>query len=635
MSYEVSCPSCGSAVIFAFDASIIRVCSSCRSLLVRDGARIENAGLVAELVSTPSLLLLGETGSYQGDSFQIVGRVQVEHPAGLWDEWRIAFSDGRLGWLAESLGRRHLLLDVDPGDLPAFSQCRPGERIRGRSAMMVIDVGVATVKTLEGELPQDLRPGETWNYADLAGPKGAFATIDFGDGEAARAMYLGRAATLEQLGLGHLGREAGFAKAAAQALQCPECRGALTLRLPDLSKRVACPYCGTLLAVEGSLQAIEAADKQNKLSFEPAFKLGAKARLDGVTWVVLGAMERSSGPSDYTRYSWREYLLHEPIRGFRWLVEDRGHWTVVDNAHAGDLEMGTKRRFGGQTFRHFVSSEARVDSLVGEFPWAVTRGEITQAADYIAPPLILSEESTATEFNLSLGRYIESADVAQAFGIAAPALPRKEGVHAAQPNPYQGRVGPLWLWFLALSAVLVVIFLFSATRSRTVFQTTVRLPPGAVSGSPQAVFISEPFQVTGSGNVRVKVYAPLDNSWLYLDGTLANTKAEAVGDFEMEAGFYRGADQDGAWSEGSGEAVAFLGGVPPGEYTLRLAPQWGVVGRSKRVLKDFQVEVRRGVPRASYLLIALVLIFLWPAWVTSRSSSFETARWSESDHAGS
>lgn len=635
MSYEVSCPGCGAEVIFAFDASIVRVCSACRSLLVRDGARIEDAGRVAELVSTPSLLRLGENGSYQGDSFQIVGRVQVEHPAGLWDEWRIAFSDGRFGWIAESLGRRHLLLDVEAGGLPAFREFGPGHNLKGRTPMIATEVGTATAKTLDGELPTDLRPGERWNYVDLAGPKGTFATIDFGDGETARAMYQGRAVTLEQIGLGHLAGEGGSTRAAAKALQCPECRGALTLRLPDLSRRVACPYCGTLLAVEGSLEAIEAADKQNKLSFKPAFPLGAKARLDGIAWVVLGAMERSSGGSEFGRHRWREYLLHQPARGFRWLVEDRGHWTVVDNAHAGDLGMGAKRTFGGRTFSHFVSSETSVDSLVGEFPWAVTRGETTKADDYIAPPLILSEESTATEFTVSLGRYVPRAEIAEAFGVAAPSLPRPEGVHAAQPNPYEGRPGALWAAFSLLAAVLVVIFLGLNMRSRTVYRAAVKLPPNAASGSPEAVFISEPFTLSGSGNVRVSLNAPLDNSWLYLDGTLASTRDAVVGDFDMEAGYFRGVDSGTAWSEGSGTAHKILGRVPAGEYTLRLAPQWGVVGVSNRKLTEYNIEVRRGVPSFSHLALALFLLFLWPAWITVRSWSFETARWSESDHGGS
>ena len=184
MSYETLCPNCGSAVVFAYDASIIRVCSACRSLLVRDGASIENAGRVAELVSTPSLLRLGETGSFQGDSFQIVGRVQVEHSAGVWDEWRIAFADGRYGWIAESLGRRHLLLDAEVKDLPKFRNCRPGDRLKAGLPMIVTEVGQAKAASLEGELPQDLRPNETWNYADLAGPKGVFGSIDFGEGPA-------------------------------------------------------------------------------------------------------------------------------------------------------------------------------------------------------------------------------------------------------------------------------------------------------------------------------------------------------------------------------------------------------------------------------------------------------------------
>jgi hypothetical protein len=346
-------------------------------------------------------------------------------------------------------------------------------------------------------------------------------------------------------------------------------------------------------------------------------------------------MERSAAGEEDERYRWREYLLHEPARGFRWLVEDRGHWAFVDNAHAGDLGAGIKKTFGGQTFSHFVSSETSVDSLVGEFPWAVTRGETTRAADYIAPPLILSEESTATEFTLSLGRYVPREEIAAAFGVPPANLPTPSGVHAAQPNPYEGRPGPLWTSFSILAAVVLVIFIALNARSRTVYVKTVQLPPTAVSGSPETVFISEPFTVSGWGNVRVALHAPLDNSWLYLDGTLASTGDAAVGDFDMEAGYFRGIESGTSWSEGSTTAHKFIGSVAPGEYTLRLAPQWGVVAVNGTRPTHYRIEVRRGVPSLSYFILALVLLFLWPAWITLRNWSFETMRWSESDHGGS
>ena len=633
MSYEVSCPSCGAAVVFAYDASIVRVCASCRSLLVRSGADIENAGVVAELVSTPSLLRLSEVGSYQGDSFEIVGRVQVAHPSGVWDEWRVAFPDGRYGWIAESLGRRHFLIDVDVKKLPRRGRCRPGEMVEAQGPMIVMEIGEARAKALEGELPEDLRPGETWGYADLAGPNGTFGTIDFGDSDAPRSLYVGREVTLDQIGLGHLAHQGESARAEATALQCPECRGALTLRLPDLSQRVACPYCGTLLAVEGALKAIEASNKKNILTFKPPFPLGAKARFDDASWVVLGMMERSSGLEDGGRYSWREYLLHEPARGFRWLVEDRGHWTLVENAHAGDLVRGDERVFGGRRYKHFVSTKTRVDSLAGEFPWAVTRGETTDASDYICPPMILSEESTGLEFTLSVGRYLERSEVETGFGLKSGTLLRPTGVHAAQPNPFKDRLPALWTQFLVMAATIIVIFMALSDRSKTVYEKTVRIPDGVATGSAEAVFISEPFDIAEGGNLQIEAAAPVNNSWLYLEGTVASTADDALADFDLEAGFYQGVEGGEAWSEGSSSATAFVGSVPAGRYTLRLAPQWGAVAANAPKLTSYRVSVRSNVLRGSYLLIALGLLFLWPIVVTLRSSSFETTRWSESDHA--
>jgi hypothetical protein len=178
-----------------------------------------------------------------------------------------------------------------------------------------------------------------------------------------------------------------------------------------------------------------------------------------------------------------------------------------------------------------------------------------------------------------------------------------------------------------------VVFVGLRAQSKTVYQKTVRLSPAAASGSAESVFISEPFSLTGRGNLEVRVNATLDNSWLYVDGAVASTTDETVGDFDMEAGFYRGVDEGTSWSEGSGTASAFVGLVPPGQYALRLAPQWGAVAPGAPKLTDYHVEVRRSVPHVSYLLIACVLILLWPVLVTIRSWNFETARWSESDHA--
>ena len=433
------------------------------------------------------------------------------------------------------------------------------------------------------------------------------------------------------MGLGHLGRETHAPKADAQALQCPQCGGALSLRAPDQSQSIACPYCGTLSAIEGDLRAIDVPKKKKEaLTFKPRFPLGAKARLDGVTWIVLGAMERSV----MEIYTWREYLLHHPAKGFAWLVEDRGHWCFVVNAHAGDVSSGTDRMsYQGVSYRHFTTGSARVDSLVGEFPWAVRRGETVDASDYVAPPLVLSEERTKGEVTYSLGRYMERAEIEDAFGMRPGVLPPPIGVHCAQPNPHAERTRQIIRSAAMFIAAIFVLFLLANARSSKVFEANVAIPPGAGSGSPEATFISAPFDLKGRGNVEVTVSAPINNQWLFVEGTLAKEDTAVYGDFETEAGFYHGTADGEGWTEGSTSARTFVGGMPAGRYTLRISPQWGAIAPGKPVLSSYSVRVRHRVPHFSHFGIAILALTLWPVLCFFKRANFETQRWAESDHA--
>lgn len=630
MSYETTCPSCGTAVVFAFDQSIILVCDSCKSLLVRHGADIENTGEVAELASTPSLLSLGDVGRYADSSFRIVGRVQVAYEQGVWDEWRVAFDDGRFGWLAESLGRRHILLESAQTSLPAWGEIVPGMQLEVPQPVIVTEIGEARVAAISGELPRDTRPDDTWRYVELSGTRGQFGTIQFGaTSSVAEALFVGRSVTLEDIGLGHVSREARKAPAHASALQCPHCAGALTLRLPDETKRIACRYCGTLIAVDGSLRAIETPKKNSVKRFHLRFHLGSQANLDGAMWTLVGAMQRSAGG-----YAWQEYLLHEPSRGFRWLVTDKNHWCILDGINPGDASFGgSTASWQGTTFKHFLSNAVRVDALRGEFPWHVRRGEKVLASDYVAPPLMLSHEKSQHEFTVSAGRYVTPDAVAQAFGVPPASLALPSGVHPAQPNPVVGIV-TLWLTAALAGVLTLAVYIFlSLTGGKTVYSQTVTIASTAVSGAPEAAFIGDKFVVPRSGNLEILTTAPVSNSWLYVDGTIANAASDVVRDFESEVGYYSGVEGGETWNEGSVSTRTFVGRVPAGEYTLRIDPQWGSTGGT--VPRSYEIKIRSRVPRLYQLMLALVAIFAWPLVATARHSSFESARWAESDHAGS
>jgi hypothetical protein len=118
-----------------------------------------------------------------------------------------------------------------------------------------------------------------------------------------------------------------------------------------------------------------------------------------------------------------------------------------------------RRPLGDQSFKHFASTPAaEVIQVAGEFTWRVRRGETNRVVDYVAPPLMLSRESTGNDLTWSQGLYVEPAVLAAAFKLSGK-LPTPIGVFANQPNPWATPPAHLLLfWKLALLAIVLQLF---------------------------------------------------------------------------------------------------------------------------------------------------------------------------------
>jgi hypothetical protein len=588
---------------------------------------------VAELIPTPSVLALGASGGYEGaPGFTLIGRLQLDYGAGTWDEWLMAFAGDTWAWLSEAQGRFHYMGSAPVPPSPEFEDVRVGQTLDlgPPGTFVVTEVREARFMTAAGELPFDVEPGSLLRYADLSGPGGQLATLDYGTGMKAEALYVGREVTLDELGLTGLPEdEDRLKKASASNLSCPQCGGPLEIRAPDQAKRVACPYCGSLLDATKDLAVLEAL---SSVAVQPRIPLGSKGRWRGVDWTVIGFLERSV-TYEAVRYPWQEYLLYEPRHGFRWLVESKGHWSFVEPVSAGDV-----KRFGvdrvthdGKAFRHFQGGQAKVDVVIGEFYWAVARGDEVSSQDYVAPPLMLSSEGDDQEINWSLGSYAPAAEVWKAFNLVG-SPPPQEGVAPHQPSPYAGKVKQVWSLAVLAAGLLVFLFLgLAVTGGGVVHKQQVVIPTGVAAGAPEAALFTDAFFVQETGNLEVSVKAPVSNSWLYLDGALINEETGAVDDFDLEVSYYFGSDSDGSWSEGTTEARTYIASVPPGRYVLRLGPQW----EAGKPPPSYDLRVRSRVPRAYQLVLALLALFVWPIVVAWRSMRFESRRWSESDHSWS
>ena len=643
MGIEATCPACAAAVEFSVANSLVVVCDSCQSLVGRADGRIEDYGKVAELVEIDSPLRLGLQGHCQGDPFEVTGRIQLEHAAGgTWNEWYLAFSGGESwGWLAEAQGRYQLTYrQTLPGDSqlpsPDRREVHQEVSIPGAQRMKVVEIGKATTRTAEGELPFRPNPGETVSYADLSGPQGEVATID--GSETPPLLFYGSEVSLEQLGLGDAG--AAFRekrRTAAVQVNCPSCAAPLTIQSPDESLRVACGYCGALHDCDQGNLALFA--KLDQSDVQPLIPLGSTGTLGGKQLTVIGFLQRFV-TWRRKRYPWQEYLLSCPGEPFQWLIQSEDHWSLGSHIPAGEVvgsAADPRPRARGMTFRIYEKSVPETCRVLGEFYWKVQVGERADAIDFIRPPWMLSREATMgddsqQEINYTLSRYVPVAEVAGAFDVK---LPRPNKVGKLQPNLHLVKI-PVWFALLTV-AFLIVWWVYQTAPGREVYRRSIRFNNGASFDTPSVVdgewltqtVISEPFSLQARQNIRIRCRAPgVDNSWAYVDGNLYNEETGVVVRFGVEVSYYHGVSGGESWREGGSTSSVFLSAVPAGTYSVRLVGQ-----RSSITIKSIGVQIHQGVPRRGYAFVLLIGLFLAALVSFLRYFGFEQARWIDSDYS--
>ena len=651
---QTSCPTCGAPLSFR-PGTMVTVCSACSSISARTDRDPELIGKVAALVDTGSPLKVGVEGRYAGRAFALAGRVQMSHPlGGVWDEWYLAFEDGRWGWLAEAHGKFFLTFEEKTSaGIPPFDHLQAGAVLHlGEVPWVVSEASSASFASAEGEIPWKVDIAATYRFADLSGAHGAFATLDYGGSGDSPVFYSGREVPLDDLKLrqGASDPTAG-PRLAALNLQCPHCGGALKLHSPDQAQRVGCPYCGSLLdASGGKLAFLKSLKQPDPRMFIP---LGTDGVIRGVPYTCIGYLRRSCKVDGET-YPWGEYLLLDRKHGFHWLTESDGHWSLVDSVPAGDVEAHGNPSFliwKGRSFRRYQDVDARVDGVFGEFYWKVEQGEMAHISEYISPPLSLASETQkhkggGEEINWSLSAYLEPSEIWHAFSLQGT-QPTPQGIAPHMPNPLKPRLQQVTTWMVvALGALMALLIVLTAThRNRKLFSETYNLfdrIPRLGSAQTTAretvdpadpVFFSGPIDIpAGHQNLEVKITAPLENAWIGVEGALVSEKTGEAELFELTSSYYHGSDGGESWSEGGREATIFLSGLSPGSYMLRVAPAWD--GPSPPV-SGFTLELRSGVMRFTYLLLAFLGVVIIPLLMWFRVMAFEGRRWAESMYSTS
>ncbi len=216
MSLKLSCPSCGAELIFQSAVSIMSTCSFCQSLVLRRDLDVESLGKTSLAIEDMSVIQLGSRGKYLNISFSVVGRIQLKWDGGFWNEWFVAFEDGKSGWLAEAQGSLMMsFLDL------RFRKFRRRDDIAiGDSFQMsdtkyyfVKDIRKARVCSILGELPFAQRVGQEKLTYDLSSEEGGFATFDYdAEDKQEPTCYLGKWQTVQSLNLSSLREFEGWSQ---------------------------------------------------------------------------------------------------------------------------------------------------------------------------------------------------------------------------------------------------------------------------------------------------------------------------------------------------------------------------------------------------------------------------------------
>jgi hypothetical protein len=419
-------------------------------------------------------------------------------------------------------------------------------------------------------------------------------------------------------------------KPQVKSLNCPNCGAALALRSFNNAVTIVCESCHTILdAKDPNLQILQ---KFEAVAHEarPLIPLGTRGKIRGTDYEVVGFMRRTIHV-DGIPYSWHEYLLFNPYKGFRYLTEYNGHWNDVAVLKAlpevHPYASPPTVKYLGETYKHFQTATAGTSFVLGEFPWQVRVGESAVVTDYVSPPRVLSSEQSGQEITWSLGEYMSGKDLWKAFRLKGDP-PEAIGVYENQPSPVSTETKKVWIAFAAFALVLVMMMIgFDlAARNEQIFTGYYKYDSNQRG---EASFVTDDFEVKGHmSNVEVQTSTDLNNRWIYLNYALINENTGQAFDFGREVSYYHGYDSDGSWSEGSVNDSVAIPSVPAGRYYLRVEPE----GDPGYGVTYYTVKVKRDVPQYSFYGIALGALLVPAVLFTWRSLSFEHMRWSESDH---
>lgn len=395
-------------------------------------------------------------------------------------------------------------------------------------------------------------------------------------------------------------------KTSVQVITCPKCSSTLSVKAVGYTITIVCDSCGSILELEKSHPIIKGMSTQMRVT-KQCIPLGARGKLHGTIWEVIGFLKRKNFQ---TRIVWQEYLLFNPYKGFRWLVEYNGHWNYVNTLHSVPTVTGIQSEHANYlntNYNYLTTYNSKTIYVAGEFYWRVMVGETAQIVEYINTPEILTQEKTSDDIIWSLAEYLDRNEVAEAFDIPKRKLPVKKEYAVNQPSSTRRYLSQIVKTYVV---GLLIFFTLSYFAAKSSDPKEILLMNFVAPTAERFEIVSPSFNIdTHRGVVAYQIKAPIDNAWLELETELVNETTGETVNHDTGLEYYSGYDAEDRtyWTEGSQVGSLTITTPKEGRYHLNISAK-----NNDTFNLPIELSIREGVFSISNFLFSFFLLSLWP-----------------------
>lgn len=619
------CPACSRVVSFSGSETNIKLCDICGAVLHKKDTGELYAKTRWVILEKNDAIQIGTSGQWNGENFLVLGRIRTWFSESVYNYWTIKFDGGKECWLAEGYGMYALMTRIPPVNI-SFQK------------IDTVKVGEKLTLLEEEFIPQRNEKCLRWEMEgeiSMPGEEETFRILEFGIQEKrhVEVFYFSKTnlvafettyTSFSDLHFKNLHTPVPSGK----TFTCSQCSNTITLRAYPYSQSCACPNCNSAYTLNDNKDFSRG--ERYRPDRDIRIPLGAKGNIKGIEYEVIGFAEKEERNAYHSQ--WREYTLYNPYEGFAFLSEYDGHWIYVRETCEAPVLSGLSTKsfeFGNEPFQLFNGYSYKIKGAAGEFPNNTFNNGNLNVREYISPPeMWIMEKSPKGGFTWFLGEHIKASTISNKFEPCFD-LPQRFGVGAIQPKGY---VNPAKLIATAGMAVLLLFLLHGWVTSGLKERKVLSQAYPFNDTSNVVTVVSEKFVLDkSSSNLLFKIGANVSNTWFELNATLVDAGTGKEYSLEKGVEYYHGYAEGEYWTEGDNRTEAYLTNIPKGTYFLTMLGMREQYSSEK--LKEFYVEVLYDVPSTRNLVVALLLVLIWPLGKFFLVRYNEISRWSNSPYS--